>query len=326
VATLYYRAGQDDRVELHARQGIRLARVASDTDSLKGCLNVLGLSHWRRNQFESARKYLEAGLKQAEQDGDDAGIARCTSNLGLVARDLGDFDEALRMLHRAIGIHRKNGDVRGTLISLNNIGNHFRITADWKEAGRHFREGLALADKAGIRALRANFLLNLGLVEIEGGSVQAGVPLFEQVLALEGSGAEPYLVVGALLGLAVAAAHSGDFDQAFRQLAEAVRRVRSNGGAFNHLDPAMVLAELTACQGDTVRARTLIRAILADSRIVGAVRLQAKRMLASLPSVEAPTGADDAVVDLDAELDAVLQRHLSVGAAGQGRAEAPSSG
>jgi predicted ATPase/DNA-binding SARP family transcriptional activator len=313
VATLNYRAGRDERVELHARHGIRLARMASDTASLKGCLNVLGLSCWRRNQFEPARRYLEAALRQAEQDGDEVGIQIATANLGLVTRALGDFDESLRMLQRAIGLARKLGNARGTVIGLNNIGNHYRLIGDWKEAGRNFREGLALADRSGLRGLRANLLLNLALVEGEGGSVQEAVPLLEQVLALEERGAEPYLIVGAVLGMATVAARNGDFNEAFRRLADAVRRVRSDGGTFDHLDPAVVLAEVTARNGDVVRAYRLIEAILADRRIDAPTRMQTERLRATLPAVEMPDCADLPAIDLDAELDAILQRQLVLG-------------
>lgn len=310
LATLQFRAGQLDRAQTYARQGLRAARLARSGPVLIACLNLLGLSHWQRNQFAEALPYYEAALKQAERDGDEYGVQVFTSNLGMVHREMGAFDRSREMCERALGLARKLGNQRGVIILLNNLGNHYRLFEDWQQAARLYREGLALADQARTDGLRIMFLVNLGLLEVENGSPEAAEPFLREVVEAEGRGAEPHLVVAAWVGLARAAARRHEFERAFALLAEAMHRVRASAGTLHELEPVVAMAELTALTGDLPRAQGLVGAVLSDQRLDATTRVMAERLRAALLQRDAVRGPDgQATLSVDAALDDLLRRY-----------------
>lgn len=310
IATLQYRAGQHQRLEAVARRGIRMARLSRDTPALMACLNLLGLSHWNRDQFREALPYFEAALKQAEQDGDRYGVAVFSSNIGLVTREAGDFELSLRMLLAAQEMHRRDGNVRGLAINLNNVGNHHRLFGDWEQARRCFNEGLALVEQHGLKGLRSSFIVNLALVDLESGALEAASARLQEMLSLKDRGAEPYLVNSAKLGLARLAGLRGDVPAAYRWLANAIQEARALGGVLHSSKALLVLARIQALEGRLATARVVAAGVLDDPRTTATVRVEAQGVLAML-------GADTEAVRplppeaLDSALDEVVRNHAA---------------
>ena len=305
LATLQYRAGRHDHVESVARRGIRAARLGGDGPALKACLNVLGLSHWQRNQFAEALPYYEAALKQAEADGDRYGVAVFSANMGLIARELGQFAKSLALLKTAQEVNREIGNVRGQTITLNNLGNYYRLFAEWDMARKHFVDGLALADQQGMAGLRTSFIVNLGLVDLECGAYDDAERRLQQALALKDRGAEPYLVNAALLGLARLATRLNDFPGAYRWLSTALRDARAVGGTFHFGQELIVLADLMLAEGRSSEARSVLAGVLSDRRTDATVRIEAERLQAT---AGAAAGAVSPLSsgDLDRALERVL--------------------
>lgn len=317
VATLEYRAGDYEGAERHARQGLSPARLADDSSSVKGCLNLLGLSLWNRNRHAQALPYFEAALKQAQRDGDRYGEAVFSANSALVARDAGDFDKSLRLLRHSLAIARELGNVRSEAISLHNIGNHYRYFGQWDEATRCFNEGLALTEQHGITGIRANFLGNLGLTCVERGALEEGERRLQQTLALQGQGAETVIIVSARLGMAQLHAKRGDLGGAHGWLASAVRLGRVQRDAFNLQEAAIVLAELKAAAGDRAGACAVLRGALQCEGGIAASRHRAQRLLDSLAAAENAAGeAGTESTDPIAALDDVLLAEREPGAGG----------
>lgn len=321
LATLEYRANDHDQVELHARRGVRLARRCGDAPALLACLNLLGLSHWVRDQYTQALPYFEAALKQASGIGDRYGVAVFSGNIGLVAREAGQFDKSLTLLQAALAAHRELGNTRGVAISLNNIGNHHRLFGQWELARQCFNEGLARLDKDGIAGLRSALIVNLGLVELACGELAIAERHLRAALALAEHGAEDYLVNSARQGMARLSIRRAEHAQAHRWLADALRDASASGGTFRGSAALVVLAELRAAQGFGEQARELLAGVLGDARSAASVRVEAGRVLDSLGG-----GAGRALSA--AELDQVVQRFMAdtVDASGDAALTAPRIG
>ncbi|MCW5609461.1 MAG: tetratricopeptide repeat protein [Rubrivivax sp.] len=303
LGTLAYRLGAHERVERHAREAVRLARQLGEGTALKAALNLCGLTLWQRNRFAEATRYFEAALRKAEQDGDHRGIAVFTSNLGLVARELGDFDRSLSLLQRAHAAALERGHHRSAAIGCNNIGNHHRLFAAWDDALRWLHEGLAIVEQHGLQGLRASFAVNLGLAELGRGALDPAQAWLERALALDGRGAEPYLVVAARLGQAQLLIRREQFAQARSALAAAVQQSRAVRAGFHALEAVVVLAEWHAARGARDRAAMLLQRLLAEPGLDATLRVEATRALAGLGPVEAAAATTERPVSLQAVLD-----------------------
>src|SRR5262249_54491740 len=65
LATLNYRRGDFAQAEQHARQGLKLGKLLRNRAHIAECVNVIGLSLWRRNRLDEAVPLYEHALKRA---------------------------------------------------------------------------------------------------------------------------------------------------------------------------------------------------------------------------------------------------------------------
>jgi tetratricopeptide (TPR) repeat protein len=288
-------------VGVHARKGIRLARLASDTVTIKSCLCTIGLSLEQRNRGAQARRYYLAALKQAEIDGDPYWIAVACTNLGGLALQMGQHEESLRYHQRVLAIHEESHNVTAITQALNNLGNHYRVCKQWDEAAALMRRGLVLAERHRLADLTSHLLVNLGLVELERGNGDAALRCFQRTLPLEGHGATPWLIIEAKFGLARVAARRGDLAAAWDWLAKGARQARLIDHEHYLVETMIVYAEVLGAAGELERAHELLDAVTADPRADATLRDDANVIrirLAPPPSISKPLP-----LNLERELD-----------------------
>jgi putative nucleotidyltransferase with HDIG domain len=120
-------------------------------------LNGLGVVHLERGAWVAASDAFERGLTLGGHD--PTLRAHIEQNCGILANLQGDFSTALNRYTRSLHAFEAVGDDRGCFNAYHNLG---MISADlrrWDEAEEYHAASLALADKLGDQALRANVLL-----------------------------------------------------------------------------------------------------------------------------------------------------------------------
>jgi predicted ATPase/class 3 adenylate cyclase/DNA-binding CsgD family transcriptional regulator/tetratricopeptide (TPR) repeat protein len=166
-------------------------------------------------------RYEHGDLAAALADIDEAvGLARATGDLRLIAEVLGrcavfkgeadDLDAAFADLEETLTLSRAAGDNYRLATALANLGVREFTVGQRREARAHLQEASMLADNHGYQNLSTGMRENLGFVELVDGDSRHARRLFLDSLdTARLTGVKPY-VLGALLGLALAAGADSD--------------------------------------------------------------------------------------------------------------------
>jgi tetratricopeptide (TPR) repeat protein len=165
---------------------LQLARICSD----------IGWVYFRRGELEPTEIWLEQALQLLAQSGPAeatldteeqravaAERARVQNRLGGVAWSRGDLLAARTYVERSLAIWVALGDLLGQTDAQNNLGVLAEQRGDWVEAINHFESVRKVDQQIGRRREVALSLLNLGIVYVHQGDLQAALPLLEQAAA-----------------------------------------------------------------------------------------------------------------------------------------------
>ena len=195
-ATLALRAGRYDDAEHHARLALQRFKVVRDGAGIKSSLTTLGLANWERGRYAEARPYFAEGLKRCRADGDRSGEAGFLTNLALLTKAAGDYGATESTLQQAIEIFREI-DERVKLISaLNNLGNLYRALRMPERARQVLQDGLALSEQSGDTITLPFIVINLALVELEAGQLDAAERYALRALEIVRKGADRQIETG----------------------------------------------------------------------------------------------------------------------------------
>jgi predicted ATPase/DNA-binding SARP family transcriptional activator len=195
-ATLMLRAGHYDEAERCARQALQRFRLNRDACGIKSSLTTLGLANWERARYAGARPYFSEGLKRCRADGDRDGEAGFLTNLALIAKADGQYSDAETLLTHAIEIYREVGDRIHLISALNNLGNLYRSLRQPARGRAPLLESLAVAEETGDLITLPFVVINLALVELELGHLDAAYSYAERALAVVRKGADRQIETG----------------------------------------------------------------------------------------------------------------------------------
>jgi len=106
-------------------QGLKISSEIHHDVEKGRCLNNIGITYHKQNEFAQAAEYLENALSTIRIAGDRPSEAECLSNLGLLYRDLGNYDRALYFLDSALALDKDLADCGSISTDLENIGSVF---------------------------------------------------------------------------------------------------------------------------------------------------------------------------------------------------------
>jgi CHAT domain-containing protein len=249
IAGGFYRAGQLDSAEKHAKSGIRIAVKSGDTRTRANGLGVLAsVTRDQGNPQRSIALYEEA-TSLRRQIADARGIAADLNNVALIARENGQLDKASRALTDALEINRRNN--RADLISLN-LANLAAIESD-KGNGRAsdslFRLALASNRAVAGSADRAFILADYARVQAQRGYIDGAIASFREAVMLHDKTGSADEAMNARIELANLLAAAGEYDSASKTLDDATQYMRAS-----HLDREF--------SGEVLAARAAIAAQL----------------------------------------------------------------
>ncbi|HET6739283.1 MAG TPA: BTAD domain-containing putative transcriptional regulator [Kribbella sp.] len=183
----------------------------------------LGRLAWRQRDYPAARAAYHRSLVLRRQLGDEDGTARSLRDLALVTASSGDPQRAAELCEQSIAMFLRAGDERGLGWALTVLGLTLFENSCWEEGEAHYRAALEIS--------------------------------------LAGGGAA--MNVTARLGLAFAAAVTGDVEAHRQQLVGVVRQISAAAGLIE--DPEWLWAgmSLAANEGRTRAALKLAGAAIA---------------------------------------------------------------
>lgn len=230
-----------DRVfRQNVEEGTRLGLMPEVT---RGEINV-GVTAFRRGQYELAEKHLGLALQHAERMSDVPSQAFCMLNLGSLRHQRRDLSGALHHHHQALTLFSRMGNRAEALRARLNVANLCLHLGDLDQAALHLERGRLELDGHGLNAHRA--YLHALEADLHGARGQ-----LEEARASYQAARERYLEAG----------QRGRAAEQWLRVAQVALRQRDQAGAQD------ALGHLTAQKTDLDHAHLRAEAAVAQARL-----------------------------------------------------------
>jgi tetratricopeptide (TPR) repeat protein len=146
IGRVYDLKGEYEDAIAQCLQGLTLVQGEGCREESR-ILNVLGIVHWRKDDYDKALEYCQRSLEVSESLGDLRDYANSLNNIGNVYADRGDHERALECYERRLAIAKEIGDENGVAFGINNIGTVYRDRGDYSNALERFEESLEMRER-----------------------------------------------------------------------------------------------------------------------------------------------------------------------------------
>ena len=221
---------------------------------LARCLSGLGTAARALGQFERARGFCGAQVELARTHGLRDEIASALNNLGVVVSDMSDYAEAIRLHRECLALRRELGDRVGIASSLINLATALVDQGDDTQTANLLGEALAISREFNDARRTGAVLTNLGAAARRAGKLDEERSYYRQALAVHQESGHRLGVALALNNLGSVAARLNNVDEARRSLRAALAESQEGHFDFVMLDALVWLALLTAKSGDALAA------------------------------------------------------------------------
>ncbi|MFT7521968.1 MAG: tetratricopeptide (TPR) repeat protein, partial [Kiritimatiellia bacterium] len=177
VATFYYAHHEYKRCTSALSRARRLLDNPPDPLALKVAITQSRLA-LADADWQEAEQHLSRALTLADGLNDLPSVGGVLRDLGSVAFRRGAITQAHRRYERARLVLLEGGGLGDLASVINNLGECARVLGDFQSAERHYRESVALFNRAGASAAAQYPYINLGLLLTRAGRhADALVPL-----------------------------------------------------------------------------------------------------------------------------------------------------
>ncbi|GAA2792041.1 AfsR/SARP family transcriptional regulator [Crossiella cryophila] len=214
----------------------------------------LGLTHWRRGEFDTAIQRFHRALAHGRQTGDELIIGRSLNGLGLSHLRRGECVEALSWHRAALTIGRSAGIVDVEGYALVGIGFAEQTAGDYESALSHHRMAVTVAESAGDVDLECHARNGIGVACVALGRAGEAVPQHEQVLAVARQRDNRYLQGHALVCLGLALHCTGALDAALPPLHQGLALAEAIGEQYQQARAHQILTGLHQDRGEPAQA------------------------------------------------------------------------
>lgn len=226
----------------------------------------LGVIVEARGDTAEAAEHFARALDRAEQVPPTSPLfarareveAEARAALAHALRREGRLDEAEAAVHSNIALYRAIGSERGIAAMTLEAGVHALFREKHDAAVGHFGEALALARRAGLRALEGAILSARGVLEQERGNLTDARTSHEQAVTIFRETGMPYSEASALYYLAGAHLESGQQEDAETIFVGALQLVRGVGVPRYQALILGALASIHARRGALTESRALL--------------------------------------------------------------------
>ncbi len=230
-----------DRAEAAAREGINLSGKERTKGSLAADFrDMLGMTARIRSDYERAKELFEESLVLNREAGNKRGLAFSLFNLGEVASDRGEHERAKELFEEAGALCRELGDTRTLPKYYFNLGNEYLLQGDPQRATELLEEAVKLLAQGRTGGLN-NALDKLGWAALMRDEHERAKALYTESLDLSMGLGDKWVAVGAVEGLACAAAAGAEAERAARLFGAAEALQEAVGG--QHMPEEAALRE-----------------------------------------------------------------------------------
>ncbi len=262
-AMLLMRAGSLPEAQERARDALRSYRGVRDAAGILRCVNLLGMTHWQRGEFDHARTYFREGLKRSQAEGDERGEWKFAMNLALANQSAGNYVDARALHELAAANARKRADRSDLALTLNNLGNLCIAQGDGANARTCLMEALTLAEETGNRLGTPFTLVNLAILDVADRQYARARGFVERAMALVEKGADRQVEPMCLYTLARIEAECGDIARARDCLGQAARIAVATQNSPNMVEVAIWAAHVDMVEHARERAAEVLSVVLA---------------------------------------------------------------
>jgi signal transduction histidine kinase len=148
----------------YAERAEELAAEISDRFGRARALNNIGIGHYQLAEYVRAMEFYERSLQVAQELGEAEPIANALNNIGILHFIWGDYDRTLEYYARVLELRKATPENKaGLAMAYNNLGNVSHATGRYEESLEYYSSALPLYEEAGLEALVASTLSNIGL-------------------------------------------------------------------------------------------------------------------------------------------------------------------
>ena len=238
-------------------------------------------------RFDDAIDYVNAGLEAGGRR-DDPLAGRLLFQLARAERVEGRLDDAVVHAFEAVEVFERHEDPRGLASALRLLGDSLVGLGRFDEASAQLTRGLAAAERVGNVEEVGGCLINLGLVELRRGDLDAAIHYDRRAI-------EEFERIGLASGRAVAYANladmlvqTGEYDEARLFCEQALALARETGNLLVVADATQVeaamhlqLGEYAQAAADAEAAARLFVEIGAEPYAAGAFEMAARALAAA---------------------------------------------
>ncbi len=159
-----YMYSMPDSAYYYSDQGEIYARQKSNKDNIARFLNLKGISHDVRGNFDKAIDNYNKSLAIWEEANDKKGVGNILSNIAIVYRQQGKYDKAIEYFKKSLEIKEATNDEKGIRYVYNGLGNTYMNQGDYKNSIVYLTKFLRLCEQAGDEKRAAIASMNVGLV------------------------------------------------------------------------------------------------------------------------------------------------------------------
>ncbi len=180
---------------------------------------VLGSAHRYLGDHPSARASFQAAMDLRAELGDRRGMSVAINNMALLELDDGELGRARDLFEQALAIKRQLGEQRSIAIGLANLSDVLIRTAQWDAAEQVLAEGAAMT--SGNPQVIGTIRCNQGALAAHWQDWAQAAEHYRAAITASQASGHPDLAVEAMIGLGRVWIHTGQRDEAVRQLREA---------------------------------------------------------------------------------------------------------
>ncbi|TDC12563.1 tetratricopeptide repeat protein [Streptomyces sp. 8K308] len=228
---------------------------------------------------DQARRWLDAeraNLLEVTRHGDPAFVTRLSETVHLYLRVGGYFDEAVALHGRALRAARAAGDEFAEANARRVLGTMMNLWGDDpEEVVGHFRQALAVYERAGDRSLQASVLNGLAGVALRRGELPDALRQYELALELNGTEGNWRVRCALLVNMGRTLRTLGRLDEARRRLESVLELCESHGDKSVEANTHCVLADVHTRLGDEATAFEHAHRSMALARETGYRQIEA---------------------------------------------------
>lgn len=176
--------GRNEEALRFYRMSEQSLRVLQDDSVLMHVLINIGSTSTALNQPSSALQAYSECLAISERLDDGPMRARVMGNIADVYINIDDNERGIEWSRRSLDLHRINNDMMGVGFTLTNLGRVYQSMNDHDSALAHFTESIAVMSQAGYVEGKANSMLYLSQLYLEGGLYTQAREFAEQARSL----------------------------------------------------------------------------------------------------------------------------------------------